>query len=95
MERARAVQRKRFQNTPIRSNARISRKFLEQYATPDAASRSLLENAITRMGLSARAHDRILKVARTIADLAGSERLQSAHVAEAIQYRVLDRSPTA
>ena len=95
VEQARCVQRERFRNTPIRSNARISRKFLEQYATPDADSRSLLENAITRMGLSARAYDRILKVSRTIADLAGAENIQAAYVAEAIQYRVLDRPSTA
>jgi len=94
VEQARGVQRVRFRETPIRSNAHISSKFLEQYATPDAASRSLLENAITRMGLSARAYDRILKVSRTIADLADSENIQSAHVAEAIQYRVLDRPAT-
>jgi magnesium chelatase family protein len=94
VEQARGVQRVRFRETPIRSNARISSKFLEQYATPDVASRSLLENAITRMGLSARAYDRILKVSRTIADLANSENIQSAHVAEAIQYRILDRPAT-
>ena len=60
-------------------------------AALDPSSRRLIEQAIARLGLSARAYDRVLKVARTIADLAACERLESAHVAEAVHYRALDR----
>ncbi|HLE83604.1 MAG TPA: hypothetical protein VJG13_04620, partial [Thermoanaerobaculia bacterium] len=64
---------------------------IRRHATPDAAGQRLLDTAFERLGLSARALDRILKVARTIADLAGSEEVRAPHVAEAIQYRSLDR----
>jgi magnesium chelatase family protein len=68
---------------------------LQAFARPDAAGAALVERAMTKLGLSARAYTRILKVARTIADLAGAERVGAAHVAEAIQYRVLDRDAAA
>ena len=88
---ARAVQRARFAGTNIVSNATIpTGKLQEMYPLSDAA-KTMLAGAFERMGLSARAYDRLLKVARTIADLAGSETLEVAHVAEAIQYRSLDR----
>jgi magnesium chelatase family protein len=70
----------------------MSARHLRRYSELDAPSRRLLLDAIDRLGLSARAHDRILKVARTIADLEGAERIATAHVAEAVQYRALDRA---
>jgi len=66
---------------------------LRRHGGLDAAGRRLMERAMTKLGLSARGHDRVLKVARTIADLAGAERIERDHLAEAIQYRALDRSP--
>jgi magnesium chelatase family protein len=67
-------------------------KMLRKYCGISAEGEKLLENAITKMGLSARAHDRILKVARTIADLEAAQSIAPKHLSEAIQYRTLDRS---
>ncbi|MDH5179145.1 MAG: YifB family Mg chelatase-like AAA ATPase [Gammaproteobacteria bacterium] len=75
------------------ANCLLSNKQIEQHCRPAAADRALLERAIEQLGLSARAYHRILKVARTIADLADSESLTTAHITEAIGYRRLDRSP--
>jgi magnesium chelatase family protein len=74
------------------SNAQMMPKMIRKHCAISAEGEKLLENAITRLGLSARAHDRILKVARTIADLDASERIDPKHLSEAIQYRTLDRS---
>jgi len=71
-------------------NARLATREIDKYCAPDAKGTTLLKQAISRLGLSARGYHRILKVARTIADLAGVERVSAAHVAEAIQYRRLD-----
>ncbi|MFN6539997.1 MAG: YifB family Mg chelatase-like AAA ATPase [Nostoc sp. EkiNYC01] len=75
----------------LRCNAQMQSSHLQKWCKLDDASRNLLEMAIRKLGLSARASDRILKVARTIADLAAEEKLQPNHVAEAIQYRTIDR----
>lgn len=81
----------RFQAETLRSNAEMQSRHLRQWCRLDETTRNLLENAIRKLGLSARATDRILKVSRTIADLADDEHLQAHHVAEAIQYRTIDR----
>ena len=73
----------------------MTEKMLHQFAEPDAESLDMLRMAMERLKLSARAYSRILKVARTIADLEGSEKVQSHHIAEAIGYRNLDRSDWA
>jgi magnesium chelatase family protein len=70
----------------------MSSRHMRLHCQLDAASRKILEQALDRLGLSARAYDRILKVARTIADLAAIESIESAHLAEAIQYRALDKA---
>jgi magnesium chelatase family protein len=74
------------------SNVQMLPKMLRKHCAITADGEKLLENAITRLGLSARAHDRILKVARTIADLEPTENIAPKHLSEAIQYRTLDRS---
>jgi magnesium chelatase family protein len=91
VEAARRIQRDRFRRSGAQSNAEMSTRQLRRWCELDPSSRHLIEQAIARLGLSARAYDRVLKVARTIADLAGTERLDSAHVAEAVHYRALDR----
>ena len=89
---ARGIQAARFSNDEgIYGNAQMSSKMLRKYCAVDEAGQQLLKAAMARMNLSARAYDRILKVARTIADLAGSERVQTEHLAEAINYRNLDK----
>ncbi|MBW4681798.1 MAG: YifB family Mg chelatase-like AAA ATPase [Microcoleus vaginatus WJT46-NPBG5] len=89
---ARERTRDRFKEDPtVGCNAEMQSQHLRRWCQLEDASRNLLEGAIRKLGLSARATDRILKVARTIADLAGDENLQTHHVAEAIQYRTIDR----
>jgi magnesium chelatase family protein len=74
-----------------KTNSALSTREIEKWCRPDTAAEGLLRQAIARLNLSARAYHRVLKLARTIADLAGSERIAVAHVAEAIQYRKFDR----
>jgi magnesium chelatase family protein len=90
--RARDRARARFQEEPnLYSNAQMQSRHLRKWCALDEQSRTLLESAIQRLGLSARAMDRILKVARTIADLESVDQIESRHIAEAIQYRTIDR----
>jgi len=88
---ARERQRFRLAARRLACNAEMGSRELREHATPDSAGAALLERAMARLGLSARAYTRVLKVARTIADLEGSPTVAAAHVAEAIQYRSLDR----
>ena len=92
VEEGRRRQRKRFaQLAGVHCNAEMPPRMVRQHCAPDAEGRQLLRLVVDRLGMSARTHDRILKVARTIADLEGSEAVLGPHVAEAVQYRVLDR----
>lgn len=93
---ARAIQEERFKNIKgVHCNAQMTERMIHQFAEPDGAGVRLLRIAMEKLSLSARAYNRILKVARTIADLAGSESVKTEHLAEAISYRQLDRSDWA
>lgn len=90
--KARNIQIERFAGERIFSNSAMSSSQIRKFCELDAFSEQLLEKAMTRQGLSARAHDRILKVSRTIADLDASENIQANHIGEAIGYRSLDKN---
>jgi len=89
---ARNTQLRRFFDEHIYSNAQMGPRHIRKYCvlTPDCEK--IMENAVTKLGFSARGYDRILKVARTIADLDGAEDLEPKHLSEAVQYRTLDRN---
>ncbi|MBO5364582.1 MAG: YifB family Mg chelatase-like AAA ATPase [Clostridia bacterium] len=91
VNRARDLQRKRYQGSGIYSNSQLTPGMMEEFCQLKPEGKELLKQAFENLGLSARAHNRILKVARTIADLAGSGTIEAIHLAEAIQYRSLDR----
>lgn len=93
MNETRQRQLRRFKDdTHLFSNAHMESREIRQYCQVDDQGHELLRTAIAKLGLSARAYDRILKVSRTIADMAGEGGIQAAHVSEAIQYRALDRA---
>jgi magnesium chelatase family protein len=93
VEAARQTQRQRFaRSSSMQANADMTSRAMRRHCELDPPSRRILDQALTHLGLSVRAHDRVLKVARTIADLAASERIESAHIAEAVNYRALDRA---
>ena len=89
--KAREIQRRRFEGSGIFCNAEMNSKQLEKFCPLDEDCKDLLENIINRLGLSARAYTRIVKIARTIADLAATEQIQPVHLSEAALYRFLDR----
>jgi magnesium chelatase family protein len=91
VELARAAQRARFAGTRVRHNGQMTHRQIRQHCTLDEAGQALLRATMSELGLSARAHDKILRVARTIADLDASDRIQPQHLSEAINYRMLDR----
>ena len=91
VNKARRIQYLRYKNTGIYSNAELTPKMIEKYCKIDQQSKTILEQAFNKLGLSARAYSRILKVARTIADLDEKENIEKQHILEAIQYRNLDR----
>ena len=92
VEKARAIQQERFEGKKIYCNAQMASRHIKKYCQIDESSQILLKRAMEKLGLSARAYTRILKVSRTIADLEGAEHIKSYHISEAIQYRSLDRA---
>ena len=92
VEAARGIQQGRFGKSKVRCNARMSPRQMKEFCQLDEGSQELLRVAISELNFSARAYDRILKVARTIADLAKREQIEAEDVSEAIQYRTLDRN---
>ena len=91
INKARKIQAERYKYYGITTNSQLTPALMEKFCTPDQQGQALLKAAYDKLGLSARGYDKLLKLARTIADLAGSERIEAAHIAEAIQYRLLDR----
>jgi len=91
VEKARAIQRERFKNDGIFYNAQMSTRLIKKYCLLEDEAKELLKMAMNELGLSARAYDKVLKVSRTIADLAKFETILAEHISEAIQYRSLDR----
>lgn len=91
VDSAKAIQLERYKDNGIYSNAQLSGKMIAKYCSLTDGQKKMLKFAFDRMNLSARAYDRILKLSRTIADMDGRENIEDAHLAEAIQYRSLDR----
>jgi magnesium chelatase family protein len=91
VEKTRALQRRRFSTEGIFYNAQMNARMIRKFCSLSLPARELLKQAMEELGLSARAYTRVLKVSRTIADMAGGETVEAEHIAEAVQYRSLDR----
>ena len=91
VQAARDLQRRRYQGSGVGCNAQLTSRMMNEACAMSGQAKGLLKQASERLGLSNRAYTRVLKVARTIADLAGERDIQAEHVAEAVQYRALDR----
>ena len=91
VEQARQVQADRYRNTRIRCNAQLKSRPLREHCALDEQSQRLLKSSVQQLGLSARAHDKVLRLARTVADVEGEAKLTAIHLQEAINYRMLDR----
>jgi magnesium chelatase family protein len=91
IRKARDIQLERFTDSPILTNAELSGRLLSEHCALGREEHEFLERAVNALGLSARAYTRVLRIARTIADLSGEPRIARAHLAEAINYRTLDR----
>ncbi len=91
VEPVRARQQERYRSLKIYTNSQLKSRHFKKYCPLSKEARQLLQRSFQHLNLSMRAHDRIIKVARTIADLAGSESIEAPHIAEAVQYRSLDR----
>lgn len=91
VDKARDIQRKRFENTPVSCNAKMTPQMTKDFCKLDDSASELLKDAFEKLSMSARAYDKILRISRTIADLEGSEKIEINHIAEALQYRGLDR----
>ena len=92
MSAARERQAARFAGSSTRANARMSSRLVREHCQLDAPASEMLKGAVSNLGLSARAHDKVLRVARTISDLDAVDTISCGHVSEAINYRLLDRS---
>lgn len=92
VDEARKIQIERYKNIGIFNNANLDARYLKEFCPLDAKTNAFLETAFTKLGLSARAYTRIVRMARTIADLKGEKNISCAHIAEAVCYRSLDRN---
>ena len=91
MNRAREIQRKRFAGTGITCNAKMTPRMTREFCVLSPEAEQLLKLSFEKLGLSARAYDKILRISRTIADLEACETIEAPHIAQAVQYRSLDR----